>query len=82
VFLRLQLCDLAGATQTVAVHDAARKFLHLDSESDLDMHERYFWAPSFSSHPQHEIIKGEAFTVVSLVIRANGIGERTCLSVL
>ena len=82
MFLRLQLCDLAGATQTVAAHDAARKFLHLDSESDLDMNERYFWALSFGSHPQHEIIKGEAVTVVRTVIRANGIGERTCLSVL
>jgi microsomal triglyceride transfer protein large subunit len=68
------LCDLVGATQTVAAHEAARKFLHLDSESDLDMNERYFWALSFGSHPQHEIIKGEALTVVLMVIRANGTG--------
>jgi hypothetical protein len=72
------LCDLAGATQTVAAHEAARKSLRLDSESDLDVNERYFWALSFGSHPQHEIIKGEALTVVRMVIRANGIGQRTC----
>jgi len=74
VFLRLQLCDLVGATQTVAAHEAARKFLHLDSESDLDLNERYFWSLSFGSHPQHEVVKGEALTVVCMVIRANGIG--------
>ncbi|GFG29687.1 hypothetical protein Cfor_03737 [Coptotermes formosanus] len=53
----LQLCDLVGATQTVAAHEAARKFLHLDSESDLDVNERYFWALSFGSHPQQQVIK-------------------------
>ena len=68
MFLRLQLCDLVGATQTVAAHEAARKFLRLDSESDLEMNERYFWALSFGSHPQHEVIKGEALTVVLMVI--------------
>ena len=68
MFLRLQLCDLVGATQTVAAHEAARKFLRLDSESDLEMNERYFWALSFGSHPQHEVIKGEALTVVLKVI--------------
>jgi hypothetical protein len=46
------------------------------------MNERYFWALLFGSHPQHEIIKGEAFTVVRMVIRANGIGERTFLCVV
>ena len=68
------MCDLVGATQTVAAHEAARKFLRLDSESDLDLNERYFWALSFGSHPQHEVIKGEALTVVLMVIRTNGIG--------
>ncbi|PNF28005.1 hypothetical protein B7P43_G13850 [Cryptotermes secundus] len=53
----LQLCDLVGATQTVAAHEAARKFLHLDLESDLDMNERYFWALSLGSHPQQQVIK-------------------------
>ena len=62
------MCDLVGATQTVAAHEAARKFLRLDSESDLEMNERYFWALSFGSHPQHEVIKGEALTVVLMVI--------------
>ena len=68
MFLRLQLCDLVGATQTMAAHEAARKFLRLDSESDLDMNERYFWALSFGSHPQQEVIKGEALTVVLMVM--------------
>ena len=68
MFLRLQLCDLVGATQTVAAHEAARKFLRLDSESDLDLNERYFWALSFGSHPQQEVIKGEVPTVVLMVI--------------
>ena len=62
------MCDLVGATQTVAAHEAARKFLRLDSESDLDLNERYFWALSFGSHPQHEVIKGEALTVVLMVV--------------
>jgi hypothetical protein len=48
----------------VAAHEAARKFLHLDSESDLDVNERYFWALSFGSHPQQQVIKGEALAVV------------------
>jgi microsomal triglyceride transfer protein large subunit len=62
------LCDLVGATQTVAAHEAARKFLRLDSESDLDINERYFWALSFGSHPQLEVIKGESLAVVLMVI--------------
>ena len=62
------MCDLVGATQTVAAHEAARKFLHLDSESDVDLNERYFWALSFGSQPQHEVIKGEALTVLLTVI--------------
>ncbi|XP_069705721.1 microsomal triacylglycerol transfer protein isoform X2 [Periplaneta americana] len=53
----LQLCDLVGATQTVAAHEAARKFLHLDSETDVDVNERYFWALSLGSHPQQQVIK-------------------------
>ncbi|KAJ9593728.1 hypothetical protein L9F63_014701 [Diploptera punctata] len=53
----MQLCDLAGATQTLAAHEAARKFLHLDSESDIDINERYFWALSLGSHPHLQIIK-------------------------
>ncbi|XP_021915479.1 microsomal triglyceride transfer protein large subunit isoform X2 [Zootermopsis nevadensis] len=53
----LQLCDLVGATQTVAAHEAARKFLRLDSESDLDVNERYFWALSMGSHPELQVIK-------------------------
>jgi hypothetical protein len=52
----------------VAAHEAARKFLHLDSESDLDVNERYFWALSFGSHPQQQVIKGETLAVVLTVI--------------
>jgi hypothetical protein len=77
VFLRFQLCDLVGATQTVAAHEAARKFLHLDSESDLDVNERYFWALSLGSHPQQEVIKGEALCTSFLEIQINEIGEGT-----
>lgn len=68
------MCDLVGATQTAAAHEAARKFLHLDSESDLDVNERYFWALSLGSHPQQQVIKGEALDVVLLVMRTNEIG--------
>jgi hypothetical protein len=43
----------------VAAHEAARKFLHLDLESDLDVNERYFWALSLGSHPKEQVIRGE-----------------------
>ena len=68
------MCDLVGATQTVAAHEAARKFLRLDSESDLGVNERYFWAQLFGSCPQHKVVNSEALTVVNMVIRTNEIG--------
>ena len=59
----LQLCDLLGAAQTLAAHEAARKFLHLDSETDIDTNERYFWALSLGSHPHLQVIKGDILSL-------------------
>lgn len=50
-FNRQQLCDLIGLTQTMAAHQAAKKFLHFDSELDIDNTERYLWALSVGTHP-------------------------------
>ncbi|XP_066994605.2 microsomal triacylglycerol transfer protein isoform X2 [Anabrus simplex] len=53
----LQLCDLVGAAQTQAAHEAAMKVLHLEAEGDLNQNERYFQALSFGSHPIPLVIK-------------------------
>lgn len=52
-----QLCDLVGYAQTVAAHQAAKSFLHFDSEYDVDNIERYLWALSIGPSPQYKVIK-------------------------
>lgn len=52
MFSRLPLCDLVGFTQTVAAHQAAKKFFHFDSEYDVENTERYLWALSIGTNPQ------------------------------
>ncbi|XP_077284119.1 microsomal triacylglycerol transfer protein isoform X2 [Arctopsyche grandis] len=51
-----QLCDLIGLTQTLAAHQAAKKFLHFDSDYDIENTERYLWALSVGTHPREEVI--------------------------
>jgi hypothetical protein len=57
----------------VAAHEAARNFLHLDLESDLDVNERYFWALSLGSHPQQQVIKGEAPHTKFVMVQINEV---------
>lgn len=52
------MCDLAGATQTQAAHDAVKKVVRLDGEGDLDAVERYLWALGTGAQPKLEILKG------------------------
>lgn len=35
----------------MAAHQAAKKFLHFDSELDIGNTERYLWALSIGTHP-------------------------------
>lgn len=57
-FIRLALCDLAGATQTPAAHEAIKKAIRLDGKGDLDAAERYLWALSAGAQPKAEILTG------------------------
>lgn len=58
-FSRLALCDLAGAAQTIAAHEAIKKAVRLDGKGDLDAAERYLWALSAGAQPKEDILKGE-----------------------
>jgi len=63
----LQLCDLAGAAQTIAVHQAVKKTIRLDGEADFDAAERYLWALSMGSHPVPEVVRGspQSFSITA-----------------
>ncbi|KAJ1529162.1 hypothetical protein ONE63_005970 [Megalurothrips usitatus] len=52
----LALCDLAGAAQTVAAHEAIKKAVRLDGKGSLDAAERYLWALSAGAQPKEEIL--------------------------
>ncbi|RZF39851.1 hypothetical protein LSTR_LSTR000499 [Laodelphax striatellus] len=51
-----QLFDIVGAAQTENAHRAAMKQLRFDSESDIDLAERYLWALSFGNHPVKDVL--------------------------
>ncbi|XP_034249467.1 microsomal triglyceride transfer protein large subunit isoform X2 [Thrips palmi] len=52
----LALCDLAGAAQTLAAHEAIKKAVRLDGKGELDAAERYLWALSAGAQPKAEIL--------------------------
>lgn len=58
IFIRLALCDLAGAAQTLAAHEAIKKAVRIDGKGDLDAAERYLWAISAGAQPKAEILTG------------------------
>ncbi|BES87826.1 transfer protein [Nesidiocoris tenuis] len=60
--IRPQLIDIYGSVQTNATHQAALKFLKINTKNmDLDLCERYLWAlstsPNIKSHVVREILE-------------------------